>query len=60
MALDEKIFQKAADLVNQRPIPADLVEQLDQLRETVPEADLAEFDWFYEAAMQAPGGPDVL
>ena len=57
MALSERIFEKAKALVNTRPLPADIVSQLDALRKTVPAKDLDDFYWFYESAKlnQLPG-----
>jgi hypothetical protein len=46
-------FQRATELINTRPLPADIIEQLDALRAKTPREFRDRFDWFYEGAEAA-------
>jgi hypothetical protein len=48
-------FEKAKELLRTKPLPKDIIKQLDELREDVPADRLEDFDWYYEAAMVAEG-----
>ncbi len=43
-------FEQAERLLQQNPIPTDIVEQLDALRKSVPKNMRVLFDDYYEAA----------
>lgn len=46
-------FKQAEKLLGKLPLPNDVFEQLDKLRETVPDKQKPLFDQFYEAAIAA-------
>ena len=46
-------FEQAEKLLQQNPIPSDIVDRLDELRKTVPEELRELFDDYYEAAEAA-------
>ena len=50
MAIDlSKGFDEAQLLLNQVPMPRDIVEQLDRIRKTIPENELEMFDQLYDS-----------
>ena len=51
-------FQAAQELLDQDPLPADTIEQLDKLLRRVPMGDRKQFDWYCEAAiLELPESP---
>lgn len=52
MTTKREIFEIAERLVSQLPPPADLIEQLEKLRDQLPEDDELRrlFGWYFEAA----------
>ena len=46
---DSPNIRQAKRLLNLRPQPADIIQQLDRLREQTPEKERFKFVWLYEA-----------
>ena len=44
------IFEKAFKLIQEKPMPDDIIEQLDAYFELIPEEEEDDFLWLYEAA----------
>ena len=44
------IFEKAFKLIQEKPMPDDIIEQLDAYFELIPEEEKDDFLWLYEAA----------
>jgi len=44
-------FRQAEELINSKPQPMDIVDQLDQLRQKTSKELWDKFDWFYEGAI---------
>lgn len=42
-------FEKAFKLIQQNPLPDDIIEQLDAYFELIPEEEKDDFLWLYEA-----------
>ena len=50
MAIDlHKGFDEAQLLLNQVPIPRDIIKQLDRIRKEIPENELEMFDLLYDS-----------
>lgn len=45
-----KAFDQARELVQQDPMPEDIIELLDDLREDIEPDENDKFEWLYEAA----------
>jgi len=50
MAKKKDQFKLAEDLLKMEPVPANVIERLDELREDVEEELRPLFDYYYEAA----------
>jgi hypothetical protein len=53
MTKTQKLFEQAAELVRMKPLPENVVQLLDEIREQVPAEAHPYFDDFYEMAVAA-------
>lgn len=45
-----KAFDQAFELIKRNPLPDDIIELLDDLRELIDSDEQDDFGWFYESA----------